>query len=93
MEAGIEKDLGGRVEAGKERGRSGCSQLPAAPTGQMPSDAAALDKLISAQVDKAIQRTLARDDTVTMLGPPGVPMATKPRMYAPTKPRSDRRRQ
>jgi hypothetical protein len=35
------------------------------------------------QVDKAIQRTLAQDDTV--LQPPKIPAATRPRMYAPTK--------
>jgi hypothetical protein len=37
----------------------------------IPSDRASLDRLISAQVDKAIQRTLAQDDTRAVNSPAG----------------------
>jgi hypothetical protein len=64
-------------------GRPGQFLEPPSPDRQMPSDAAALERLISARVDEAIQRTLAQDDTI--LKPPKIPTATKPRAYAPIK--------
>jgi hypothetical protein len=86
MEAGLDSQDNDRVTPACEAPTTNPSNQPGPREEQVdriPSDRASLDRLISAQVDKAIQRTLAQDDTV--LQPPKIPAATRPRMYASTK--------
>jgi hypothetical protein len=52
-------------------------------TGVASADLKSLKELISQEVDKAIQRTTRQDNTV--LRAPSIPIATKPRTYAPIK--------
>jgi hypothetical protein len=68
-----------------EGGPSTVRQAPQDMGTKMPSDAAALEKLIATQVDEAIRRTLTQDDTVIRALP--VPTATRPtgKTYAPIK--------
>jgi hypothetical protein len=75
MEAGLDSQDNDRVTPACKAPTANPSNQPGpeGPGDHIHSDSAALDGLISAQVDKAIQRTLAQDDTV--LQPPKIPAA------------------